>query len=106
MLEAAYENCLALELVHRGLNVERQKLLPLTYKGTALGCGYRLDLLVEGAVVVEVKSIEKLERVHAAQVLSYLRFTGCHVGLLFNFNVAWLTRDGLKRIVHGLREEE
>jgi GxxExxY protein len=99
MLERAYERCLALELLERGLKIERQKLLPLTYKARLLNYGYRLDLLVEDAVVVEVKSIEKLERVHLAQLLSYLRFSGCHVGLLLNFNVAWLTRDGIRRVV-------
>jgi GxxExxY protein len=99
MLERAYERCLALELLERGLKIERQKLLPLTYKAQLLNYGYRMDLLVEDAVVVEVKSIEKLERVHLAQLLSYLRFSGCHVGLLMNFNVAWLARDGIRRVV-------
>ena len=104
MLERAYERCLALELLQRGLKTERQKLLPLTYKAQILNCGYRLDLLVEDAVIVEVKSIESLERVHVAQLLSYLRFSGCHVGLLVNFNVAWLTRDGIRRVVHNFPE--
>jgi GxxExxY protein len=66
-----------------------------------LDCGYRLDLLVERKVVVEVKSIERFERVHAAQLLSYLRFSKSKVGLLLNFNVKWLVRDGLKRVVNG-----
>jgi GxxExxY protein len=66
--------------------------------------GYRLDLLVEDAVVVEVKSVEKLERVHSAQLLSYLKFANCRVGLLFNFNVSWLTTDGLKRVVNRFPE--
>lgn len=66
--------------------------------------GYRLDILVEGLVVVEVKAIERLERVHAAQVLSYLRLAGCKVGLLINFNVKWLVRDGVRRIVDGFPE--
>lgn len=104
MLERAYERCLALELLGRGLKIERQKLLPLTYKAQLLNYGYRLDLLVEDAVVVEVKSTEKLERVHLSQLLSYLRFSGCHVGLLMNFNVAWLTRDGIRRVVLDLPE--
>jgi GxxExxY protein len=99
MLECAYERCLALELLDRWVKIERQKSLPLTYKAQLLNYGYRLDRLVEDAVVVEVKSIEKLERVHMAQLLSYLRFSGCHVGLLMNFNVAWLTRDAIRRVV-------
>jgi GxxExxY protein len=84
--------------------VERQKQLPLIYRGHMLDCGYRIDLVVEGSVVVEVKSIERFERVHAAQVLSYLRLSGCKVGLLINFNVKWLVEDGLKRIVNGFPE--
>ena len=83
--------------------IERQKPLPLTYKGQRLDCGYRFDLLVEGAVIVEVKSIEKLERVHFAQLLSYLRFASCQVGLLVNFNVAVAHREtGIKRVVHDV----
>ena len=102
LLEQAYEACLVFELLNKGFTIERQKLLPLVYKGHPLGLGgYRLDLLVEGVVIVEVKAIEKLEPVHSAQVLSYLRFASCRVGLLFNFNVKWLTEQGLKRIVNG-----
>ncbi len=104
MLESAYEACLTFELLRRDLKIERQKLLPVRYKEQSLHYGYRLDLLVEDAVIVEVKSIERLERVHSAQLLSYLRFTGCHLGLLFNFNVAWLVRDGLRRIVNDFSE--
>jgi GxxExxY protein len=73
MLESAYEACLMFELVDKGLRVEREKPLPLVYPGYRLDCGYRLDLLVEGAIIVEVKAIERLERVHSAQLLSYLR---------------------------------
>ena len=90
--------------MQRGLKIERQKLLPLAYKAQILNYGYRLDLLVEDAVIVEVKAIEALERVHLAQLLSYLRFSRCHVGLLVNFNVAWLTRDGIRRVVHDFPE--
>jgi GxxExxY protein len=100
LLENAYEACLAFELLRRNLNIERQKPLPICYQGQRLDCGYRIDLLVEAAVIVEIKSVEKLDRVHFAQMLSYLRFADCHVGLLVNFNVAWLSRDGIKRIVH------
>ncbi len=78
--------------------------LPIVYKGQHLDCGYRIDLLVEEAVVVEIKSIEKLERVHSAQLLSDLRFAKRQVGLLFNFNVKWLVEDGLKRVVNGFQE--
>ena len=105
LLEQAYEACLAYELLSLGFNIERQKALPLTYKKQVLNvAGYRIDLLVEGAVVVEVKSVEKLERVHSAQLLSYLKFANCRVGLLLNFNVSWLTTDGLKRVVNGFPE--
>ena len=104
MLESAYEACLALELLTLGLTIERQKPLPLMYRGQKLDCGYRLDLLVEGKVVVDVKSIERFERVHGAQLLSYLRFSKCKVGLLINFNVKWLVQDGIKRVVNGFPE--
>ena len=104
MLESAYEACLAYELITRGLSVERQKPLPVVYRGQTLDCGYRLDLLVEGVVVVEVKSVERFERVHAAQLLSHLRFSKCKVGLLINFNVKWLVQDGIKRVVNGFPE--
>jgi GxxExxY protein len=100
MLESAYETCFAFELVQRGLDFERQKALPVVYKGNVLDCGYRIDLLVERSVVVEVKSIEQFERVHFAQVRSYLKQSGCKVGLLFNFNTTWLVECGLKRIVN------
>jgi GxxExxY protein len=101
MLESAYEACLTSELLDRGLPFERQKTLPLVYRGRVLDCGYRIDLLVESAVVVEVKSIERFERVHSAQLLSYLRLSGCKVGLLINFNVKWLVQDGIRRVVNG-----
>ena len=104
MLESAYEACLAFELAERGISFERQKPLPLVYRGVNLECGYRVDLLIEQLVVVEVKAIERLERVHRAQVLSYLRMTNCRVGLLINFNVQWLVRDGLGRVVNGFPE--
>jgi len=103
MLESAYEACLFFELTDRGLRVERQKPLPLVYRGHVVGCGYRLDLLVEGAIVIEVKSIERLERVHSAQLLSYLRQSKLKLGLLVNFNVRWL-QDGIKRIVNDFPE--
>ena len=104
MLEKAYESCLAFELADRGLNLERQKLLPLSYRGMRLDSGYRIDLLVENLVVVGVKSIEHLTRVHSAQVLSYLRMLKRSVGLVINFNVQWLVRDGIRRIVNDFPE--
>jgi GxxExxY protein len=87
LLEQVYEACLAFELLGRGLEIERQKALPLAYKGQRLDFSYRIDLLVEGVVVV-----------------SYLRFASCPVGLVFNFNVKWLTDQGLKRVVNGFPE--
>ena len=101
ILESAYERCLLFELTQAGSFVERQKAVPLIYKGTRLKCGYRIDLLVERQVIVEVKAVEKLERIHSAQLLSHLRLLKLKLGLLINFNVEWLVRDGVKRIVNG-----
>ncbi len=103
MLESASEACLFFELTELGLCVERQKALPLVYRGHVLNCGYRLDLLVEHAIVIEVKSIERLERVHSAQLLSYLRQLKLKLGLLINFNVKWL-QNGIKRVVNDFPE--
>jgi GxxExxY protein len=99
LLESSYEICLARELDLRGISFEFEKPLPLEYKGVRLDCGYRLDLLVAGAVIVEVKSVEKLAPIHDAQLLTYLKLTGVKVGLLINFNVVVL-KAGLKRLVH------
>ena len=104
MLESACEACLAFESTDRGLRVERQKPLPLLDRGVRLDCGFSVDLLVEDLVVVEVKSIESLERVRGAQVVSCLRMLKRSVGLLINFNVQWLVRDGVRRIVNGFPE--
>jgi len=104
MLESAYEACLTYELLDRGLSLERQKSLPLTYRHQALDCGYRVDLLVESAVVVEIRCVERFERVHSAQLLSYLRFSKCKVGLLINFHVKWMAKDGIKRVVNNFPE--
>jgi len=101
MLESTYEACLAFELLERGLAFERQKALPVVYRGHRLDCGYRIDFLVQDEVIVEVKSIERFERVHCSQLLSYLRLHHRRVGLLFNFNVKWLVENGLKRIING-----
>jgi len=103
LLESSYEACLTYELTKKGLRVERQKELPLKYKEVFLDCGYRLDLLVEEAVVVEVKAVERVMPVHEAQVLSYLRLTGCTVGLIINFNVRSLI-GGIRRLVHEFPE--
>ncbi len=103
LLESAYEACLAYELVERGHQVETEKPLPLTYKGVHLDCGYRLDLLVDGQVIVEAKVVDQLNRVHEAQLMSYLKLTGCRVGLLINFNVVVL-KNGLRRVVLGFKE--
>ena len=103
MLESAYEACLYFELTQSGLRVERQKPLPLVYRGQRMNCGYRLDLLVEDVIIVEVKAIERLEQVHSAQLLSYLRQTKLKLGLLFNFNVKWL-QDGTRRVVNAFPE--
>jgi GxxExxY protein len=100
LLESAYETCLAYELEQLGLAVERQKALPLVYKEIRLDQGYRLDLLVEQKVVVEPKVVDKITPVHEAQVLSYLRLSGCKVGLLLNFDVK-LLKDGIRRFMMG-----
>lgn len=104
LLESSYEACLSYELLDRGLVFERQKPLPLTYRGIRMDCGYRVDLLVENAAIVEVKSIVRFEPVHLAQLRSYLRLSGCKVGLLINFNVKWLAADGIRRVVNGFPE--
>jgi GxxExxY protein len=103
MLESAYESGLFFELVALNIRVERQKALPLMYRGHQLDCGYRLDLLVEDSLIVEVKAIDRLERVHSAQLLSYLRQLRLKLGLLINLNVRWL-QDGTKRVVNGFPE--
>jgi len=100
LLESAYEACLSYELRKGGLDVEQQKPVPLVYEEVKLECGYRMDLLVERSVVVEVKFVEALVPVHAAQTLSYLRLSGCKLALLINFNVTVL-KDGIRRFING-----
>jgi GxxExxY protein len=100
LLESAYETCLVYELRNQGLKVETQKPLPVIYKNVKLDCGYRLDLVVEDCVIVEIKAVEKLTSIHEAQLLSYLRLQGCHVGLLIDFHVA-LLKNGIRRIVNN-----
>ena len=98
LLESAYEACLSHELVKRGLAIQRQVAVPLVYDGLCLDSGFRIDLLVEGEVVVELKSIDKILSIHQAQLLTYLRLARKKVGLLINFNVCRLT-DGIMRRV-------
>jgi len=97
LLESAYEECLCRELVLRKIPFERQKELPIEYKGVNLECGYRLDLVVAGKLILELKSCETLQPIHHAQLLTYLKLTGIKHGLLLNFNVPVL-KDGIKRI--------
>lgn len=99
LLESAYEHGLTHELSLRGVRTERQVALPLSYKGLALDCEYRMDLLVEGRLVVEIKAVERLLPVHEAQVITYLKLTGLPVGLLINFQVAAL-RTGIRRLLN------
>lgn len=98
LLESAYEECLCYELALREIKFARQDAISVRYKGISLECGYRMDLLVENKIVVELKSIEKLMPIHEAQLLSYLKLSGCTVGLLINFNVLIL-KHGIKRKV-------
>ena len=98
LLEAIYEACLAHEFSLRGLSFEHEKSLPVEYKGVKMGCGYRLDFVVEGKVVVELKTVDDFHPVHEAQLLTYLKLTQCKVGLLINFNVPKL-KDGIRRMV-------
>jgi GxxExxY protein len=101
LLESAYEACLQYELIKTGLRVEAQKALPLVYESVKLECGYRIDLLVEGKVIIEVKSIEAVAEIHFAQVLTYLRLSGLRLALLMNFNVLHM-KNGIRRIVNKL----
>jgi GxxExxY protein len=100
LLESAYHECLCRELMLRGVPFERERPLPVEYKNVRLECGYRLDLLVGGMVVVEVKAVEALAPVHEAQLLTYLRLGGWRVGLLINFNVPVL-KEGIRRKIVG-----
>jgi GxxExxY protein len=98
LLESAYEECLFFELKEKGLNVEKQKPMPLIYHEVKLDVGYRLDLYIEKQIVVEIKSVESLNEVHLAQILTYMKLSDSDLGLLVNFNVRHL-KDGIKRIV-------
>lgn len=98
LLESTYEYCLAFELHSRELSVSRQLALPIAYRGVTLDAGYRLDLLVGDAVVVEIKAVEALTRLHEAQVLTYLKLSGYRLGFLMNFNVD-LFKNGVRRLI-------
>jgi GxxExxY protein len=98
LLESAYHSCLKFELASEGLSVDSEVPVPLDYRGHRLDCGYRIDLLVERRVIVEVKAVERLQPIHEAQLLTYLRLAGKSIGLLLNFNSPYL-RDGIKRMV-------
>lgn len=100
LLESAYEACLAHELRSRGIEVVRQVSLPVRYRGVQVEAGYRLDLVLGGKVVVELKAIDSLQPIHDAQLLSYLRLSGCRLGFLLNFNVRRM-KDGIKRMMNG-----
>jgi GxxExxY protein len=101
LLESAYETCLVHELGQRGLDVKRQVALPLIYDGIKLDAGYRLDLLINDRIIVELKSVDKFLPIHTAQLLSYLKLSGLKLGYLLNFNVVHM-REGIKRIANGL----
>ena len=105
LLKSAYEECLCHELTIRQVPFERQRSLPVVYKGLHLDCGYRLDLVVADQVVVEIKAVEQLLPVHEAQLLTYLKLGGWQAGLLINFNVPVL-KQGIRRRVLGLKEKE
>ena len=102
LLESTYQACLAFELAERGLTVKTQVALPVIYKSVTLDAGYRLDLLVEDSVIVELKAVESLIPIHEAQLLSYLKLSGKKLGLLINFNVLHL-KDGIRRMVNRLQ---
>lgn len=99
LLEVAYESCLAFELAERGYSVERQKPVPITYKGVEVEAGFRIDLLVDRKIIVELKAVDSIAPIHKAQLMTYLKLTGLKVGLLMNFNVNML-RQGLHRVVN------
>jgi len=99
LLESAYEACLCFELQKCGLKIERQKSLPIFYKSIQIDCGYRLDLVVEDSVIIEVKAVDCLAPIHEAQLLTYLKLMNCRIGLLINFNEIVL-KNGMRRIIY------
>lgn len=101
LLESAYEECLFYELKKKGVKVEKQKALPLIYEQVKLDVGYRLDIIVEDKLIIEIKAVEVLNDVHLAQLLTYLKLSDCKLGLLINFNVT-LIKNGIRRVVNKL----
>ena len=101
LLESAYEGCMARELALRDIPFARQKEMPVIYKGEKIDCGFRVDLLIDNKVIVELKVVDRLAPIHDAQVLTYLKLTGCKLALLMNFNVL-LMKDGIKRLAKNL----
>jgi len=100
LLESAYKECLTCELTKAGLRIEKEKPVPLVYEEVRLDCGYRIDILVENTIVIEVKSVDSLNDVHLAQTLTYLKIGNYRLGLLLNFNVTML-KQGIKRVING-----
>lgn len=100
LLESAYEECLYYELIKRELYVEKQLALPLIYEEVKLEIGYRIDLRIEKKLIIEIKSVEELDDIHLAQVITYLKLSNCKLGLLINFNTL-LFKDGVKRVING-----
>jgi len=98
LLESAYEHCLAFELTRRGVAFERQRAMPIVYRGSIIDAGYRLDLLVPNSIIVEIKAVETITRLHESQLLTYLRLSSHRLGFLMNFNVP-LFKNGLRRLV-------
>jgi GxxExxY protein len=100
LLESAYEECLFYELNKTGLNVQKQQPLPLIYEDVKLEVGYRVDIIIENKLIVEIKAVDALNDVHLAQVLTYLKLSNCKLGMLINFNVT-LVKNGIKRVING-----
>ena len=100
LLESAYEECLFYELQKSGINVEKQKPLPLIYEDVIMEVGYRVDIMIENKFIIEVKSVDAINDVHLAQILTYLKLADCKLGMLINFNVT-LIKNGIKRVING-----
>jgi GxxExxY protein len=101
LLESAYEECLFYELMKMGLDIQKQKALPLVYEEVKLDIGYRIDIIIENKLILEIKSVEALNDIHFAQLLTYLKLTNCKLGMLINFNVL-LIKNGIKRVANNL----
>ena len=98
LLENTYKHCFAYELTTRGMSVEVEKELPVSYKGIDINCGYRIDLLVDGCIIIELKSVSRLNDIHLAQILSYMKLSNIKLGLLINFNTKFL-KQGIRRVI-------